>query len=247
MSVSIKYSPFSKKRPKRGFSGKSFSTSYAFPAYTDCSTSTTTGTIYYAEESTLSIGSVLYTNSTLTVLAGDISAFLKDVVFNNGIEINTSSGEIIALTQCSSTYTFYEDCSNGGPTAYYTRYNDVIAAGTVLYTDDILATVASNLTYKILDNAIYDTNVNGVLSITGYCNSPITTYTNCADYNSGTGGSTDFYVRLNDYNNPLANGTKIYTDVNALVESVNRQFVWLGNIYDYEIGTGTEILGQCST
>jgi len=247
MSVSTKYSPFSKKRPKSGFSGKSLLGSYAFPVYSDCTTTTTTGTIYYASEPTLTIDeTVLYTDAQLTTTANEIVVILKEPLLDNGVYITTSPfGIIDSFARCNSVFNLYDNCgNNGGPTSYYMRYNDGLANGNILYDNDSLTTPSNGIT-RSLDYIVYTTDANGVIS-TSYCTEPIITYVDCSYYNSASNPLT-LYVRAVAFSDPLIDGTKVYTTSDAITEISSGSFAYNGNLYNYTSGVGTSISNACST
>jgi hypothetical protein len=219
---------------------------YAFLDYTNCSTSTAIGGIYYSNTPTLALGTVLYTDSQLTEPYQEANSILKEPSLDNGVNITTDSlGVIYAFSRCYSEHTLYVSCGNAdGGANYYTRYNDVLANGTVLYTDSDLITPIAGVNLS-LDGVIYSTDSNGVISV-GYCNTQLSpaAYSNCTDYQNGQNG-IGMYVRNIEYSNPLAQGTKVYSDTLAISEISSQTFVWDNNVYVYN--GSTTLSSQCNT
>jgi hypothetical protein len=218
---------------------------YAFPAYEDCSTSSTNGVIYYATTPTFAINTVLYIDPELTEFASEISSTLKEISLNNGVQITTnSSGAINSFTRCYQSYTFYEFCVNsGGTQTLYTRFNDTLADGVFLYVDENLTSLFVN-GIRTRDNVKYSASSTGEISVT-YCTTSLTLYPGCYEYYNDQ-LSFIAYARNLDYTTPMNNGTKLYSDSNGLIEIGSQGFVDGGFIYLYQNGSGTQGDGVCS-
>ena len=221
---------------------------YAFPAYTNCSTSIATGLTYYAAQPSIGINTVLYTDPGLITLATGITEYFKEPIIDNGVYVATDEFGVIAeFTRCYVQHALYSSCGNGGGVVYsYTRNNDVLANGIVLYNDSDLTTPVAN-TDRYLDGVIYSTDANGIITI-GYCNTQLSpaTYSSCNDYLNSQNGMS-FYVRDVEYATPLFDNTKVYNDTLAINEISTQTFVWNNNVYVYLAGNGTTLSSQCST
>jgi hypothetical protein len=218
---------------------------YAFPSFTNCTTQSQLPTTYYSATPTITIDTVLYTNSQLTIVAANLSGvYLKELSLDNGVQINTNSlGAITGFARCVSEHTLYNSCGNaGGGGIYFTRFNDVLANGTVLYADANLTTPV-NGSVLYLDNVSYLMNEQGVIALVGYCTASITAYSNCTDYRNNQSALT-LYVRDVEYVNPLVAGTKVYSDAFGTNE-INYSFVWNNNLYSYS--GGATLSSYCNT
>jgi hypothetical protein len=218
---------------------------YAFPAYSDCSTSSTNGYIYYSDTPTLALGTVLYGDAQLTEPYQEATTILKELSLDNGVSVTTNSlGVIYGFSRCYTQYTLYYACGNGGGSGFfYTRHNDVLANGTVLYTDDGL-TIPLNGPVLYLGDVRYLTTSEGVISAVTYCTTSLTLYPGCNDYYDSQNSFT-VYVRSSDYTTPITNGTKLYSDSDGLMEISSRSFVENGLAYIYQNGSGTSTNGPC--
>lgn len=188
MSVSIKYSPFSKKKPKHGFSGKAFSQpalSIQWIGSVGCPLTpggSPAESVAYTDllSDTLTLGVVLYADFELTSL---YAVSVGTIFVYNGLfyELDNTTGEILSIGECYKPFYYSTngcgtDVTSYGSVAYIQQVGEPTTAGYTLFSDPYASTILGLTQIYVDTNS--DNFADNIVNLDG--NSVITSAVPCS-------------------------------------------------------------------
>lgn len=244
MAVSEKYVTFSKlSKDKGGLLAKPFNidggTYYSFEvSITSCFIDSPF--TLYSDSENLIVGSVLYTNTSLTTRYS-----ANEYVYYNGysytiLQSGESTGEITSIDICFTGYSGYTDCSELTEYTLYVNFDTLLVIGNTLYTDSALTEplVSGEFVYE---GSRYITSSTGEIIDVILCAPPynFTAYTDCDLLSPIT-------IYLNEpISSPIPVNTMLLNADNTPFTGTS--FVYEYNIYEYSTATGVGSSTPCGS